>query len=222
MASANNTLPAAHKRGRKAKADAGLNVCLDYLKGKCTREQCRFVHPDLTAYQQLSEAVEAQAGREMCEVWAMTGQCKFGAKCNKLHPVMVTNPAGPGQIIALPAAAAPATDAGTAAAEAPAAAEDSEGAGEEDVPGNPPFAGPAVVSAAPDLTAEFEKFAESMRKILPEEEEEFCWQPSGKDAKELAEDAAPAYSVARRFVQSVLGLDSVLLDIFRDLNLVSC
>lgn len=24
--------------------------------------------------------------------------------------------------------------------------------------------------------AEFEKFAESMRKILPEEEEEFCWR----------------------------------------------
>lgn len=31
-------------------------------------------------------------------------------------------------------------------------------------------------AASPDLTAEFEKFAESMRKTLAEEEEEECWR----------------------------------------------
>lgn len=25
-------------------------------------------------------------GWRVCEVWAMTGQCKFGAKCTRLHP----------------------------------------------------------------------------------------------------------------------------------------
>eukprot|EP00667_Euglena_gracilis_P019821 EG_transcript_21293 len=206
MAAPTHAPAAPHRRGRKAKADAGLNVCLDYLKGKCTREQCRFVHPDLTAYQQLSEAVEAQAGREICEVWAMTGQCKFGAKCNKLHPVMVDHPAG--QTIAVPSTPQPAE------AESPADGPPSELA----------IVPMTVVTAAPDLAAEFEQFAKCMQKTLLEEEE-YCWQPSGKAlaGKELSEEtAAPQYSAARRFLQSVLGVDSALIDIFRDLNLVAC
>eukprot|EP00667_Euglena_gracilis_P034635 EG_transcript_60832 len=63
-----------------------IQVCLDFLKGRCTRTQCKFHHPDLSEYQQLSDIVKAQAGRQICKVWAMTGQCKFGVKCNKLHP----------------------------------------------------------------------------------------------------------------------------------------
>eukprot|EP00667_Euglena_gracilis_P024044 EG_transcript_27420 len=144
----------------------------------------------------------------------MTGQCKFGAKCNKLHPIVVSHPAG--QVIAIPPAAHNVallnTAALTARDETPAA-----------------DASPAEAVAGPsDLTAEFENFAECMRKTLAEEEkdeEEFCWQPSGKAVagKELAEDeAAPQYSAARRFLQSVLGVDSALIDIFRDLNLVAC
>eukprot|EP00668_Euglena_longa_P010361 GGOE01012544.1.p2 GENE.GGOE01012544.1~~GGOE01012544.1.p2 ORF type:complete len:239 (-),score=85.86 GGOE01012544.1:644-1303(-) len=216
MTSAPQAVP---KRGRKAKADAGLSICLDYLKGKCTREQCRFVHPDLTAYQQLSEAVEAQAGREMCEVWAMTGQCKFGSKCNKLHPVMVSRPTGPTITIPTPT---------TPCADVPNKELPTE---EPEVPhANAPLPScptPADrVTAAADLTAEFENFAECMRKTLEEEEEEEdCWQPSGKELawKEGEEEkAAPPDSAARRFLRSVLGLDSVLIDIFRDLNIVSC
>eukprot|EP00667_Euglena_gracilis_P021668 EG_transcript_23849 len=208
--------PAAHastavRRGRRAKVEAGHGVCLDYLKGKCTREQCRFVHPDLTAYQQLSEAVEAQAGREICEVWAMTGQCKFGAKCNKLHPIVVSHTAG--QAIAVPPAAHNIALLNTPTpVEAPATADSLVDAS----------------SAAPDLTAEFENFVECMRKTLAEEEkgeEELCWQPSGKAVawKDVAEaDEVPPCSAARHFLQSVLGLDSVLIDIFHDLDLVSC
>eukprot|EP00667_Euglena_gracilis_P013128 EG_transcript_13524 len=188
------------KRGRKAKADAGLNVCLDFLKGKCARDQCRFVHPDLTAYQQLSEAVEAQAGREICEVWAMTGQCKFGAKCNKLHPATVSpaaDQAGPA-VAPAPAVAAPPTPMGPAAAEA-------------------------------DLAAEFERFAECMRRTLGQRAEEpRGWQPpsevavAGEDTAEEQSREAPTVSVAQQFLHSVLGLDSALVDIFWDLNLVAC
>eukprot|EP00667_Euglena_gracilis_P033765 EG_transcript_56108 len=83
----------------KAPVDADIRVCLDFLKGRCARKRCRFHHPDLSQYQQLSGAVQAQAGRQICEVWAMAGQCKFGAKCSKLHPVVIAQPSQP-QVLA--------------------------------------------------------------------------------------------------------------------------
>eukprot|EP00668_Euglena_longa_P008462 GGOE01010180.1.p2 GENE.GGOE01010180.1~~GGOE01010180.1.p2 ORF type:complete len:251 (-),score=51.93 GGOE01010180.1:1361-2083(-) len=76
----------------KEPVDPSIRVCLDFLKGRCNRMRCKFLHPDLFQYQQLSGAVQAQAGRQICEVWAMTGQCKFGAKCNKLHPAFIPQP----------------------------------------------------------------------------------------------------------------------------------
>eukprot|EP00667_Euglena_gracilis_P014793 EG_transcript_15341 len=76
----------------KAPVDADIRVCLDFLKGRCTRPRCRFHHPEMAGYQQLSGAVQAQAGKQICEVWAMAGQCKFGSKCNKLHPVVIAPP----------------------------------------------------------------------------------------------------------------------------------
>eukprot|EP00667_Euglena_gracilis_P011108 EG_transcript_11334 len=83
------------KQPPPAREDKAENrrVCLDYLKGRCVRRRCRFPHPDLSDYRQLSGAVQAQAGRQVCEVWAMTGQCKFGGKCSKLHPYIITKPA---------------------------------------------------------------------------------------------------------------------------------
>eukprot|EP00668_Euglena_longa_P027194 GGOE01034021.1.p1 GENE.GGOE01034021.1~~GGOE01034021.1.p1 ORF type:complete len:364 (+),score=27.06 GGOE01034021.1:41-1093(+) len=91
-----------------AAADMDVPICLDFLKGRCLRKQCRFLHPDLSQYQQLSTAVHAQAGRHVCEVWAMTGQCRFGAKCSKLHPsVVVSPPAQPVMTLLLPVAVMP-------------------------------------------------------------------------------------------------------------------
>eukprot|EP00668_Euglena_longa_P022958 GGOE01028617.1.p1 GENE.GGOE01028617.1~~GGOE01028617.1.p1 ORF type:complete len:261 (-),score=66.31 GGOE01028617.1:1486-2241(-) len=86
----------------KEPVDPSIRVCLDFLKGRCNRMRCKFLHPDLFQYQQLSVAVHAQAGRQICEVWAMTGQCKFGAKCNKLHPVLVPQPIRPVVTIPMP------------------------------------------------------------------------------------------------------------------------
>eukprot|EP00667_Euglena_gracilis_P010469 EG_transcript_10661 len=88
--------------------DMDVPICLDFLKGRCTRTQCRFLHPDLSQYEQLSGAVHARAGRRVCEVWAMTGQCKFGAKCNRLHPsVVVSQQPQPTMTMLLPLAAVP-------------------------------------------------------------------------------------------------------------------
>eukprot|EP00667_Euglena_gracilis_P026838 EG_transcript_32696 len=87
-------LPGAKASKPPAREDKGdqPRVCLDYLKGRCVRRRCRFAHPDLSDYRQLSGAVQAQAGRQVCEVWAMTGQCKFGPKCSKLHPYIIPQP----------------------------------------------------------------------------------------------------------------------------------
>eukprot|EP00668_Euglena_longa_P036947 GGOE01047532.1.p1 GENE.GGOE01047532.1~~GGOE01047532.1.p1 ORF type:complete len:417 (-),score=35.20 GGOE01047532.1:934-2184(-) len=73
----------------KAPVDADIRVCLDFIKGRCTRARCKFYHPEMSTYQQLSGVIQAQAGKQICEVWAMAGQCKFGAKCSKLHPVVL-------------------------------------------------------------------------------------------------------------------------------------
>eukprot|EP00667_Euglena_gracilis_P028259 EG_transcript_35883 len=79
----------------KPPVDADIRVCLDFIKGRCTRTRCRFYHPEMTGYQQVSNAVQASAGRQICEVWAMAGTCKFGSKCNKLHPVVLSQPVQP-------------------------------------------------------------------------------------------------------------------------------
>eukprot|EP00667_Euglena_gracilis_P008371 EG_transcript_8476 len=76
----------------KTPVDADIRVCLDFIKGRCTRPRCKFHHPEMAEYQQLSGAVQAQAGKQICEVWAMAGTCKFGAKCNKLHPIVLSQP----------------------------------------------------------------------------------------------------------------------------------
>eukprot|EP00667_Euglena_gracilis_P008461 EG_transcript_8571 len=96
-------------------------ICLDFLKGNCVRQRCRFLHPDLTRYEQLSKAVRAQAGRRLCEVWALTGKCKFGPKCSRLHPTVVVDPqpqAGLALLLPLPVAPAPAPQPSLAQAQA--------------------------------------------------------------------------------------------------------
>eukprot|EP00667_Euglena_gracilis_P033931 EG_transcript_57076 len=92
--------PKAPHTAKHAPAAGPIRVCLDYLKGRCTRPRCRFHHPEMAGYQQLSGAVEAQAGRKICEVWAMAGQCRFGVHCDKLHPVLIAQPMRP--LLALP------------------------------------------------------------------------------------------------------------------------
>eukprot|EP00667_Euglena_gracilis_P031174 EG_transcript_44586 len=101
----------------KAPVDADIRVCLDFIKGRCTRTRCRFHHPEMAEYQQLSGAVQAQAGKEICEVWAMAGQCKFGSKCNKLHPVVLSPTSQP--VLAVPLPPQPLTPAPTASAVVP-------------------------------------------------------------------------------------------------------
>jgi len=81
------------------------SICLDHLSGLCEgkRQECKFLHPDLA---QLHASLAAAATDDpdpivpsaaaatpeaavppICEVWALTGACKFGAKCSKGHPL---------------------------------------------------------------------------------------------------------------------------------------
>jgi len=70
----------------KARRYTRPSVCLDYLKGECTskRFHCRFLHPDL-ADLQLQCGSAGDGAAQVCEVWALTGRCKFGPNCKKLH-----------------------------------------------------------------------------------------------------------------------------------------
>lgn len=80
-----------------------------------------------------------------------------------MGPIVVAHPTG--QVIAIPSAPAP-----SHALPVPPAHPTAVPA--ESTPGPQPTA----PTAAADLTAEFEKFAECMQKTLAEEEEEECWQ----------------------------------------------
>ena len=62
-------------------------LCLDFLKGKCHRFRhgCRYYHPEPGEVVPL----EQLAGTQVCEVWALSGFCKFGTKCWKEHPEML-------------------------------------------------------------------------------------------------------------------------------------
>eukprot|EP00668_Euglena_longa_P008465 GGOE01010183.1.p2 GENE.GGOE01010183.1~~GGOE01010183.1.p2 ORF type:complete len:336 (-),score=76.84 GGOE01010183.1:395-1402(-) len=93
------SLPAKAFATVKEPVDADIRVCLDFIKGRCARKRCRFHHPEMSTYQQLSGALQVQAGKQICEVWAMAGQCKFGAKCNKLHPIVVNQLAPAAQLV---------------------------------------------------------------------------------------------------------------------------
>jgi len=61
-----------------------IGVCLDYAMGTCTRAQCKYPHPDATPLHRMREQYGHQG--VVCEVYALTGHCRFGAKCTKTHP----------------------------------------------------------------------------------------------------------------------------------------
>ena len=59
-------------------------LCLDFLKGDCyrLRQGCRYYHPEPGEVILLEQLADTQ----VCEVWALSGFCKFGTKCWKEHP----------------------------------------------------------------------------------------------------------------------------------------
>eukprot|EP00992_Anisonema_acinus_P000819 TRINITY_DN10295_c0_g1_i1.p1 TRINITY_DN10295_c0_g1~~TRINITY_DN10295_c0_g1_i1.p1 ORF type:complete len:414 (+),score=37.39 TRINITY_DN10295_c0_g1_i1:69-1310(+) len=63
-------------------------VCLDYLKGLCSRRRwkCKYAHPELP--DGIPEVVEPSD--TICKVWMLTGFCKFGPECHFSHPGMQT------------------------------------------------------------------------------------------------------------------------------------
>jgi hypothetical protein len=70
-----------------------IGVCLDYAAGTCTRNHCKYPHPDPTALHWM----RAQYGHQgvVCEVYALTGYCRFGANCTKMHPAFTVPPCVP-------------------------------------------------------------------------------------------------------------------------------
>jgi len=69
-----------------------IGVCLDYAMGTCTRAQCKYPHPDATPLHRMREQYGHQG--VVCEVYALTGHCRFGAKCTKTHPAFDAPPKG--------------------------------------------------------------------------------------------------------------------------------
>eukprot|EP01006_Ploeotia_vitrea_P060519 TRINITY_DN76055_c0_g1_i1.p1 TRINITY_DN76055_c0_g1~~TRINITY_DN76055_c0_g1_i1.p1 ORF type:complete len:364 (-),score=32.34 TRINITY_DN76055_c0_g1_i1:348-1439(-) len=73
--------PAARHSTRQPRGHK-VPVCLDHLKGLCTakRAKCKFAHPQL-----------GDAGARICEVFLLTGTCKFGNNCRDAHPEHLVN-----------------------------------------------------------------------------------------------------------------------------------
>eukprot|EP00667_Euglena_gracilis_P020683 EG_transcript_22459 len=194
----------------------------------------------MAQYQQVSNAVQASAGKQICEVWAMAGQCKFGSKCNKLHPVVLSPASQPA--LAVPRPQQPVAPTPAAVAVVP----------QRRCPATPPFPsplpsptasplpplpaaplmGPQHRAAAParptgaapavaDAEAEFEDLAQSILKVLEAEEE---WeQPRQPVAgpKGLP-STLPGSPCKGGSLTSLLGMDRIFLDILSDLNLTAC
>eukprot|EP01012_Entosiphon_sulcatum_P032848 TRINITY_DN4170_c0_g1_i1.p1 TRINITY_DN4170_c0_g1~~TRINITY_DN4170_c0_g1_i1.p1 ORF type:complete len:622 (-),score=80.75 TRINITY_DN4170_c0_g1_i1:295-2160(-) len=80
-------------RGNGGRRDPSA-VCLDYLKGVCNdkRYKCKYVHPPMPLGPTLVEAPiggdTVEQKQEVCDVWILTGFCKFGEKCRFYHPVL--------------------------------------------------------------------------------------------------------------------------------------
>eukprot|EP01012_Entosiphon_sulcatum_P031467 TRINITY_DN397_c0_g1_i1.p1 TRINITY_DN397_c0_g1~~TRINITY_DN397_c0_g1_i1.p1 ORF type:complete len:418 (-),score=55.98 TRINITY_DN397_c0_g1_i1:253-1506(-) len=81
-----NTWEAPKRRGPVKRTPP--SVCLDYLKGVCNdkRYKCKFAHPPLPAVNDQTPLPSAK--QDVCDVWVLTGFCKFGAKCKHFHPVL--------------------------------------------------------------------------------------------------------------------------------------
>lgn len=188
----------------KAKtASSSFSVCLDYLKGQCKRAQCRYEHPDMTHLQ--NELGEQQG---ICEVYAMTGRCKFGSKCNKLHPGSRrrAGPTEPATHSVLPAnativSATPAT--ATVTPQFSSITED---------PTLPPM----------DSEEDFRNFFDSMQLVteLPDED-------GGSEESESDEERGSLLTpkagtpTAKHTPRPAIFFDTILWDILADLHLVA-
>jgi hypothetical protein len=77
-------------------------VCLDYVKGKCQRTQCRFLHPDLGHVQHRFQDVFGGGGgggpgAEVCEVFILTSPTVIGvtrgeSSCGAASPLLAHCP----------------------------------------------------------------------------------------------------------------------------------
>eukprot|EP00667_Euglena_gracilis_P024348 EG_transcript_27968 len=84
-------------------------LCLDFLNGKCHRQraQCRYYHPQPEELALMAPATAAPGtdpaaantvhdpARPICEVWALTGFCKYGPRCWKQHPQLSAQSSAP-------------------------------------------------------------------------------------------------------------------------------
>jgi hypothetical protein len=78
--------------------DWDSTICLDWVKGTCdeSRWKCKFAHPTLpfdvlpghTIIETLMSmyGIVPEEGAKVCEVWLLTGSCKFGRLCWNNHP----------------------------------------------------------------------------------------------------------------------------------------
>eukprot|EP01012_Entosiphon_sulcatum_P044887 TRINITY_DN5972_c0_g1_i1.p1 TRINITY_DN5972_c0_g1~~TRINITY_DN5972_c0_g1_i1.p1 ORF type:complete len:201 (-),score=11.23 TRINITY_DN5972_c0_g1_i1:138-719(-) len=62
-------------------------LCLDFLKGKCkqNRYKCKFAHPAIEHITADAVTPAPSGAPQICDVWRLTGYCKFGNKCRFSH-----------------------------------------------------------------------------------------------------------------------------------------
>jgi hypothetical protein len=176
--------PAAPEQQPKPKAKKGPAVCLDYVRGQCVRPNCKYPHPDLSVLQDLQGA----EGKEPCEVFVLTGQCKFGAKCLKLHP------AGKASL--------------DTAASAPAPAPSPE------VPAARSVIADHVAELEAGLEVEMEGFGDYILKSL---ESDGDWDTTGMKAVGQ-NGPATCEAGGRSLLRSVFGFDHIFMGLLRDIN----
>lgn len=79
--------PLGQRRKPQGRRGDPPSVCLDYLKGVCNdkRYKCKFAHPPMPLVTE-AKTLSTTSKQEVCDVWVLTGFCKFGDKCRFFHP----------------------------------------------------------------------------------------------------------------------------------------
>ncbi len=87
-----DTCPYAHPQAHcPLDADSLVTVCVDYVKGKCARETCKYFHPPNHLVAQL-KAVKAQSAAAAAQVYSAAAALQYSPSTIQLvHPLTLNS-----------------------------------------------------------------------------------------------------------------------------------